>query len=254
MDLLEGYGSQNQWEGRRAQLRGGKECFGMGYEWRGYIPKMVSFWRKWCEPVFPPYDTPPKIQSHSRKGIITLESFTPGWEVQCLDFWYHYDHTHWQEILPKEMKELKAMDAAVPKPTDILYSKAETMAVVFREKKQKQKKKDPVDRRLPHSDHILSEPDHVLSDTSHVVRTEWRSLLLRKFCSLKSDQHVIRAGCDLMSSRKPPLPTRSFSLWPLGITCAGAISLDLVQSCTGKQCFDQWQALCVTVGQLYWRL
>lgn len=155
MDLLEGYGSQNQWEGRRAQLRGGKECFGMGYEWRGYIPKMVSFWRKWCEPVFPPYDTPPKIQSYSRKGIITLESFTPGWEVQCLDFWYHYDHTHWQEILPKEMKELKAMDAVVPKPTDFLYSKAETMAVVFGEK-TKTKKEGPCGQKAaPFRSHLI---------------------------------------------------------------------------------------------------
>lgn len=36
-----------------------------------------------------PYGSLLNIQSHSRKGCsVTLESYTLGWEVKCLGFWY----------------------------------------------------------------------------------------------------------------------------------------------------------------------
>ena len=65
-----------------------------------------------------------------------------------------------------------------PKPTNVLYSKAETMAVGISENGGEE---DSGGRRLPHSDHFLPESDRILLDTSHMVRTEWCSLLLRQF-------------------------------------------------------------------------
>lgn len=134
----------------------------------------------------------PRFRVTAGKGLSHLSHSPQGGRYSALTSGIIMTtHIEWQEILPKEMKEPKAMDGGLPKPTDILYSKAETMAVGFREKKRR---RTLWTEGCPHSDHILSEPDRVLSHTSHVVRTEWCSLLLRQFCSLKSYQHVVRAG------------------------------------------------------------